>query len=198
VSYGANQALKAPVAYSTNQHVQSRVRALSTLLGQGLPCTVTEVLIGLVTVKFEVSSIFNLPPVTVPIQQSQYGRAPIQVGDVGRATPTGVSVAKMSGQSTATPNMELDGNLSTLVYEPLSSKNHPSVPGNGKYYVLYGADNGGCVLQDSSGANTVVTIDGSHVKIQVPGGKQVQVTAGGTMYPVSTTHGPSTVLMADG
>lgn len=199
MSTGANQALKAPYAYAANQHVQTRVKALATLLGDGLPCSVQEVLIGAVVVKFEVSSIFNLPPVTVPLEQSQYGRPPIQVGDIGRVTPTGVSVSKVAGLSSATPNLELDGNLATLVYAPLSSKNHPNVstPSAGKYYIIYGAENGGVVLQDSSGGNTVVTIDGSHVKIQVPSGKQVQITAGGTLHPVSTTAGPSTVLQAD-
>lgn len=137
--------------------------------------------------------------VTSAAVMTQYGRPPIQVGDLGRAIPTGVSLSQVSGVSTATPNLGLEGNLSTLAFEPLGNKTWAAVGGGGDAYVLYGVNGGGVIMQDSAtGSATTVTINKDAVTIQVGGGKPVNITAGGSLSPVMTVAGPSPVLSADG
>lgn len=191
--------LKTPFAYSANALAQQRATHVAALLGKGLPCQVTEVLIGFVTVSFEVNSIFNIPNLTIPMVMTQYGRPPIQIGDLGRAVPTGVSLAAVSGISTATPNLGLEGNLATLAFEPLGNKTWSAVGGDGEAYVLYGVNGGGVIMQDSAtGSATTVTINKNSVTIEVGSGKPVNITAGGSLSPVMTQAGPSPVLLADG
>lgn len=161
---GANQLLKVPPQYALNSFAASRVAALATALGHGLPCEIVEVLIGpLVVVSFQVNSIWNIPNITMPIAgMTQYARPPIQVGDVGRAVPTDVALANITGQSKAIPSFlgrgTSEGNLSTLAFEPLSGPAWPQI-NNGNSWVIYGVSGGGVTLQDSAtGSKTTLNL----------------------------------------
>lgn len=196
---GGDLSLKTPVAYAANRHIAARVNALAVLTGKGLPCVVTEVLIGLVKVKFQVQSIFNLPELTMPVSGgTQFFRAPIQVGEVGRAIPTGVPLSSITGQATSTPNLGRVGNLETMAFEPLSGPVWPTPTGfTGAKAMIYGAGDGVVIQDIAVSPATVITITKDTIILKVATGKKVDVTAGGTVHPVSTTSGPSTVLRAD-
>jgi hypothetical protein len=205
---GGNDAVKVPVAGALNTFVRSKVAALAALAGHGLPCTVSEVLIGpLVTVTFNVSTFFNLPPITVPVGGTfEYQRIPIQVGAVGRVLPTGISPLNIVGASKTRPNLGLDGNLATLVFEPLSGPVWPNLGLPGNVQVFYGVNGGGVMLQDSATGATITVTTNKTGGFAVAQGTlkltlnntTVTVTNGGTPAAVVTTAGNSTVLFADG
>lgn len=163
---------KIPQAYSANTHVAARVAALAVLTGKGLPCKVVQVLIGpLVTVSFQVDSLFNIPNITMPVAgMSQYIRTPIQVGEVGRAVPTGGSVAAISGLGTGTPNLGPEGNLATLVFQPISSTISWPTINQPNSTVIYGVSGGGVIMQDQAvGPVTTVTFNHTGVTITTTG-----------------------------
>lgn len=205
---GGNMSLKTPVAYGVNSNVAARVGALAQLIGKGLPCKVIEVLVGpLVTVQFQLHSIWNIPNITMPLAGlPQYIRVPIQVGDVGYAQPASINLDNITGRSTVIPNAALDGNLSDLSFHPLSGPTWPNLGMPGNSTILYGASGGGVILQDkATGATITVTTNQSggfvvkqnNLKLTL-NGSTIVATNGGTPAAVVTTAGNSPVLFADG
>lgn len=173
---GGNQALKVPPQYALNGFVGARVAALAAAIGHGLPCKITEVLIGpLVTVSFQANSIWNLPSITMPVAGStQYARPPYQVGDQGLAMPADVALANITGQSKAVPSFlgrgTTDGNLATLAFHPLSGPAWPQI-NNGNAWVIYGVSGGGVVLQDSAtGSKTTLNLTDAGITITANNG----------------------------
>lgn len=212
---GAAIDLKTTYAYHANSWAAQKLAEQARIVGQGLPCQVTEVLIGMVTVKFGVNSIYNMPQVTMPVVTTQYGRAPIQVGDWGRAIPTGVSLAQATGQSKTAPNLGRPFNLAHMAFEPLGNAGWPATPSGGNTYFVYGVNGGGALLMDQVPGPSaallvsknplavpgtpvsVIAIHENGITLTVPSGVKVKVTAGGTPSPVQTVAGTSTVLEAD-
>lgn len=161
--------LKTPIAYSLNAIAQQRAAHIASLIGKGLPCQVVEVLLGpIVRVSFDVISTFNIPILTMPVATSAYVRPPIQIGDYGRATPTGAQVATIAGLGTGTAGLGLEGNLSTLVFEPLTSSTWDEI------------DTNACVI---TGPNGVVLRDSANkcVWTQTPSGVTLVLPSGGTL-----------------
>lgn len=140
--------LKTPFVQSQQAASQQRAVHLANLLGKGLPCTVTAVMLGpVVTVAFDQThSIFNIPPITMPINTWEGIRPSIQVGDKGRAYPGSTQIQTLSGLGKGTPSLGLEGNLSTLCFHPVSSKNWMPVDPN--VLTMYGKN--GVTLMDTA------------------------------------------------
>jgi hypothetical protein len=121
-----SNAQKTPFYKSLNEFATSRVRGAIDLLGKSLPATVTQVLIGCVQVKFELTNIpFTLPKVTVPIGGaggSEFIRLPIQVGTKGWVQAADARLGGMSGLGASTADLTAPANLSALVFEPIGNK----------------------------------------------------------------------------
>src|SRR6185312_296271 len=167
------EALKTPFIYALNRHTQARAHAVQALLGKALPCTVVSVQPGpVVTVKFDVNSYFTIPQITMPVSTPEYFRMPIQVGDRGLAVPGTVAVAQASGFTSATPNLGVTGNLSTLTFQPISSKKFFAVDPNAA--TLYGPN--GVVLEDSQKHTVLTLTPDSGVTLTMPAGQKLAIT----------------------
>jgi hypothetical protein len=167
--------LKTPYVYSATSLAAQRAAHMAALVGKGLPCRVVEVLIGpIVTVAFEVNSLFTLPNLTMPVSTSQYVRPSITVGDLGRATPTGAQVATVSGLGSGTADFGLEGNLGTLVFEPLTNGKWSAQPGGLTSSLFQGTN--GAVLQDLQG-KAVVNCNATDGISLAFGGHSIQITA---------------------
>jgi hypothetical protein len=193
----SSNALKTPFAPTITAQALQRVTDVVQQMGKALPCRVISRKGQLVTVAFEVSGPFTLPQVTLPIATSKYDWAPLQAGDTGLAIPADVYLGGVSGLGGGTASHHRRANLATLQFVPTAKKDWtaPGGDANDKFRVITGPS--GAIVQDLAG-KTVIKVDGSTVTITVPSGHKVSVTAGGTLYPVETTNGPSPVRQADG
>jgi len=92
-----------------------------SLLAKSLPASVILATGSIATVKFELLTEYNLPPIKVPIIGSAYVREPIQPGDKGMLIPCGASVSAVTGQGENTADLSTPGNLSSFVFVPLGN-----------------------------------------------------------------------------
>jgi hypothetical protein len=92
--------------------------------GRALPCRVTAVNGAIVTVEFEMdTSPWTLPPITIPKAESPWIRMPTQIGDKGMTLPADVYLGGISGLGKGIANFLRRGNLSSLVFVPVSNAN---------------------------------------------------------------------------
>ena len=176
---------------SLNQAAIARVKDAIGNLGQSLPCRVVAINQSLVTVAFEVNAApLTLPQITIPKAESPWIRMPTQVGDLGITIPADVYIASISGQSTGTPDMTPPGNLSALVFLPVSNLNSPPIDLNaaqvqGPNGVILKTTTGTTcsVILNTSGitctyGSTAITMTGSSLSLQA-GGKTVTLNSSG-------------------
>lgn len=122
--------LKNPVYKTVSDAVQNKIVDAIQKTGKGLPCHVTKVSGALITVQFDVNSIFTLPQVTVPLFGPEYIRYPIKQGDLGVVIALDLSVSYTSGQGGGIPNLSTyspPANLEALVFLPIGNKNWVAV-----------------------------------------------------------------------
>ncbi|MDN7445883.1 hypothetical protein QZM03_00890 [Burkholderia multivorans] len=91
--------------------------------GRALPCRVTKVSGAIVTVEFEVQGTWTLPPITIPKAESPWIRMPTQVGDKGVTMPADAYLGGVSDLGGGTADTRAPGNLSALVFVPVSNAN---------------------------------------------------------------------------
>jgi len=168
----ADNAQKVPFVRSMNLFAQRRALDAIQLLGKALPASVTAVNGSIVTVKFEVQSLFTLPKVTIPALVWQYVRIPIQVGDTGMVMPADADLGGVDGLGHGTADLTTPANLSALVFVPVASKNW-SASEDPNAVVIYGPD--GVVLRDA-GKKTTLTLTPTGIVITLPAGDQVAIT----------------------
>lgn len=202
---GAGNQLKTPQGKSLPQAIVNRITDALLLDGKQLPCHVVAVSGPIVTVQFDIDSIYNLPQVTMPLFGPEYIRYPIQVGDKGIALSADTMIGATSGLGVGTPTLARPGNLSALVFLPIGNKNWSEVDGNA--VVIYGPN--GVVMRDT-GSGAVVTLTPTGIKCEVGSTvfeiKGTSITAYTTDYSVNcktytvaaevsaTTTSPSIVL----
>lgn len=121
--------------------------------GLALPCRVTAISGSIVTVAFEVSSQWALPPVTLPKAEGPWIRSPTQIGDLGMTVPADVYLGGISGLGDGVATMATPGNLTALVWVPVASTSFPAVNINAAY--VCGPQ--GAVIQDQAG-NCILTV----------------------------------------
>lgn len=165
--------VRTPFTLTANAALAQRATHLANLLGKGLPCSVVAVYIGpIVTVKFEVNSIWNLPQITMPVATYPYVRPPIQVGDFGRAYPGSTTIEPIAGLATGIPTAETEGNLSTLQFVPVSSKSWVNVQDNLDQLALYGGStsDGSVKIADSAALNATWVLTKTSVTLKIGSG----------------------------
>lgn len=113
--------------------------------GRSLPCSVVSVSGSIVSVKFEVNSVFTLPNVTVPVAGPEYIRMPIQPGDKGFVIPADAYLGGVSGIGGGTADLTQLANLTTLVFDPIGNRNWKPTS-NPNAVVIYGVQGGGVSL----------------------------------------------------
>lgn len=163
-----------PFARALSQFTRGVFSDLSEITALSLPCSVVAVSNAMVTVKFEVTGPISLPQVTVPQAISRYARPPTQIGDKGRVTVSDVYLGGVTGLGGGVANFtRKESNLTSLVFEPLSNTDFPTIDGNA--YFITGPN--GAVIQDDSGVNHV-TVTSSSVTL-AHGSNTVVVSASG-------------------
>jgi hypothetical protein len=155
-----SQAQKTPFSTSISDYVQNQINNALFSTNLVLPCYVTEVGFdgvgnAIVTVNFDVETNFTLPPVTCPIIGSQYVKIPVQVGDTGICISASVLLGNISGLSEGKPSLVTAGNLSALVFVPISSAKW-NVPADLNALLLQGKN--GVVIQDMQGLTKITLI----------------------------------------
>lgn len=113
---------KLSVQKSANQLAINRARQAIENTGRALPCRVVKVSGSIVTVAFEVqNSPQSLPNITIPKAESPWLRMPTQAGDKGVTMPSDAYLGGVSGLGGGTATMTRRGNLSALVFVPVSN-----------------------------------------------------------------------------
>ena len=172
---------------------QAHNKALQAIAstGRALPCTVTAINGSLVTVKFEVTSVWTLPPLTLPRGESQWLRAPVQVGDVGMTLPADTFLGGISGQGAGVADLSIQyANLSeTLVWVPVAAVGFGPTPDPNKAWV-----NGpnGSVLSDTAQTVGVSADHGLGIVTIYAGAQTIVLTSDPSI--VSTVSGSSGTL----
>jgi hypothetical protein len=150
-------------------------------------------------VAFDVTGV-TLEQVTMPLFGPEYIRYPVQVGDLGACFPVDVYLGGISGLGGGTADDTLQGNLSTLVWFPIASKNWSAEGIDPNALTLYGPN--GVVLKDQQGL-TVATLTSSGWVLNAQTNITLQ-TEGGTSIAMNSTaislssNGHTIVINADG
>ena len=125
----------------TSLNRQARTRAAEAIeaIGKPLPSSVVAINGSLIQVKFEITGPgpwATLPLLWLPKAESQWLRAPVQVGDVGMVIPAATFLGGISGQGSGVANMGTDyGNLSTLVWVPVAAVSFGAPPDADKAWI---------------------------------------------------------------
>lgn len=170
---------KIPFVRAMNQFAERKVADAIQVLGKGLPCSVVSVSGAIVTVKFEVTSDFTLPQVTIPLFGPEYIRYPIKAGDLGVVIPMDARLSGVSGIGGAVPDLSSPANLTALVFLPIGNTEWSSVDANA--VTIYGPN--GVVLRDTGSGSTFVLTPTS---ITMIGANQVKVSCGGTSLTMTS------------
>lgn len=182
-----------PLSRSIIQLIQNEIVQATQQNPKSLPVSVVAVSNAMVKVKFELNSTINFPQITVPQAISRYARPPTQVGDKGFVVAADLYLGGVTGLGGGVADyLRKEGNLSTLVFVPLSNTNFPSVDGNA-YNVT--APNG-VVLKDDSG-NSKITLTPSSIVLSCGANSKITLTSSsvtisyGSNSIVVDTHGAS-------
>jgi hypothetical protein len=142
---GSGNYIKTPLGETLNRIAIEVAKTVIQQLGKALPCSVVAVDGQIVTVKFEISTEFTIPQVTVPIAGAEYIRFPTQVGDTGVCFPASAYLGGITGLGGGIAGLTQPMNLEALVFFPIGKTSFFVV--NPNALVLYGPD--GVVLRDT-------------------------------------------------
>ncbi|MDR6389237.1 hypothetical protein [Paraburkholderia phenoliruptrix] len=145
------------VQRSANQTAINRAQQAIENLGRALPCRVVKVSGAIVTVAFEVNAApYTLPNITIPKAESPWIRMPTQVGDKGVTMPADAYLGGVSGLGGGVATLTRPGNLSALVFVPVS--NSGSGPDDPNAAQVCGPN--GAIIRTTTGtASSIVTND---------------------------------------
>lgn len=157
-----------------NETAIGRAQQAIRSTGRALPCRVMAVDGALVTVNFEVDTTpWTIPQITIPKAESPWIRMPTQVGDFGITMPGDVYLGGVSGIGGGVATMTQRGNLSSLVFVPISNKNSAPIDQNAAQ--IQGPN--GAIIQTDDG-NTSIVVNGSGITMKF-GGKTVTLNSAG-------------------
>ncbi|SDH09203.1 hypothetical protein SAMN05216466_10769 [Paraburkholderia phenazinium] len=164
--------------------------------GRALPCRVTQVIGAVVTVEFEMDTApWTLPPITIPKAESNWVRMPTQVGDFGYTAPADVYLGGISGLGKGIASFLRRGNLSNLVFTPVSNANSPPIDPNAAQ--VQGPN--GAIIRTTTGptssivtnsSGTTITFETTTLVINASG---ITLTVGGQTFTWGGTEAVSTL-----
>jgi hypothetical protein len=162
-------AQKTHYAREINKFAEQKALSAIQVTGKALPCHVVAVSGSIVTVRFDINSVFTLPDVTCPMSGPEYIRYPIQPGDQGVVLAIDYYLGGISGIGGGVATLTPQANLSALVFVPVSNtgantaKNWPPVE-NPNAVVIYGPDG---VIIRSIDKHSKVTVGKTSVVVTV-------------------------------
>lgn len=139
-----------------NENAIGRAQQAIRSTGRALPCRVVAVQGALVTVNFEVdTNPWTIPQLTIPKAESPWIRMPTQVGDFGITMPGDTYLGGVSGIGGGVASLTQRGDLSSLVFVPISNKNSPPIDQNAAQ--VQGPN--GAIIRNTQGTETRETIN---------------------------------------
>ncbi|MCM2546200.1 hypothetical protein [Burkholderia glumae] len=186
----ADNYAKLPLQDSLSRVAIGRAQQAINATGNALPCRVTAVSGSIVTVAFEVTGIWTLPPITIPKAESPWIRMPTQVGDKGVTMPADVYLGGISGLGGGTADFRRRGNLSALVFVPVSNSGSP--PDDPNAAQVCGPN--GMIARTTQGTESSAVVNQEGVTLTY-GGASLALTSAGI---VMSFGGRTIVLNADG
>jgi hypothetical protein len=168
---------------SQNKLATKRAAEAIQSTGRALPCRVTAVNGSFVTVAFEVQAAgVTLPSVTIPKNESQWLRAPTQVGDYGVTEPADANLSAVSGLTRGIAQLtQGNGNLTALMFTPIGSAAFGASPDPNKAWINGPA---GAVLSDTA-QTVVVTANKETGQVTITAPTSVVIKAGGKTFTFS-------------
>jgi hypothetical protein len=158
--------------------------------GRALPCRVTAVTGAIVTVEFEMdTSPWTLPPITIPKAESPWIRMPTQIDDLGMTLPADVYLGGISGLGKGIANFLRRGNLSALVFVPVS--NADSAPDDQNAAQVCGPN--GARIRTTVGTTSSIVTNTSGTTITygsntaVVNGSEIALTVGATSLTLTSS-----------
>ncbi len=166
-----------------NNNSIKRASEVIQATGRSLPCRVVAVNGAIVTVAFEMNTApWTIPNITIPKAESNWIREPTQVGDLGWTVPADVYLGGVSGLGGGVADFKPVGNLSALVFVPISNANHPPIDQNA---VINQAPNG-VILQTTGGTTSKIVTNTNGTTITY-GSVTIVVNASGVTITAPTT-----------
>ncbi|MBJ9694103.1 hypothetical protein [Burkholderia cenocepacia] len=166
---------KLPLQRSLNRVAITRAQQAIRSTGRALPCRVTKVSGAIVTVEFELQGSWTLPPVTIPKAESPWIRHPTQVGDKGFTVPADAYLGGISDLGGGTADTRAPGNLSALVFVPVSNAN--SAPDDPNAAQVCGPN--GMIARTTQGATPSSCVVNQSGVSMAYGGASLSLTAAG-------------------
>ena len=194
---GADNALVTPQVFSLPQVAEVRAQDKGQVTSQAMPVTVTKLAGELVWVKIEAQSGYTIPEILIPQAFSEWLRPPTQVGDKGWAVPADYYLGGQSGLGGGVANYRGRGNLTPLVFHPISQKAFPHNTNRDLNAAFINGPNG--VVLQATQAPPQVYIKNDKIYIYPKPGTMVYLGgdgASGTYDFVETASGPSTNVKA--
>ena len=158
---------KVPLSRTLPQLATRAAEDAQAQIGLRLPGHVVAVSGSIATVNFDVEGM-TLPQATMAVAMSQYDRIPIQVNDKGYATTSDAYLGGVTGLGGGAADLTQWGNLSNLVWVPVSNKNWTTPDPTAR--ILYSADGQAYAL-----------VGNSQVKLSFGSGSVVMNSAGITL-----------------
>lgn len=174
---------KTAVQDTLNEFARRKAADAIQQTGRSLPATVVKANGSIVTVKFEVNSVFTLPNVTIPLFGPEYIRYPIQPGDKGFVVAADAYLGGMSGLGGGTADLSQLANLAALVFFPIGNTSFFAV--DPQAVVIYGPN--GVSIRDTTDTNDV-TVNKQRITLTSP--NSITATVGAskvTMTPTAIT-----------
>ena len=158
--------------------------------GRALPCRVVAVEGALVTVAFELDSApWNLPQVKIPKAESPWLRMPTQVGDKGITMPGDAYLGGVSGLGGGVATLAQPGNLSALVFVPVSNATSGPIDPNAAQ--IQGPN--GAIIKTTSGTTSEIVTNTSGTTVTFGSttftlsGSSISMTAGGKTVTLNSS-----------
>jgi len=205
----ADNFLKLWVQKSANRMATNRAKQAINTLGRALPCRVVAVSGAIVTVAFEVNAApWTLPNITIPKAESPWVRMPTQVGDKGYTVPSDVYLGGNSGLGGGTATMAPVGNLSALVFVPVSNNASPPVDQNAAQVqgpngaiIQTTQGNTSKIVTDQNGTtitygSNTITINNTEIVLSA-GGSSITINASGIAFSGPVTGTSTAVFTGD-
>jgi hypothetical protein len=147
---------------------------------------------SIVTVAFEVNAApYTLPNITIPKAESPWIRMPTQVGDKGVTMPADAYLGGVSGLGGGVATLTRPGNLSALVFVPISNSGSPPIDQNAAQ--VQGPN--GAIIRTTEGTTSQIVTDTTGTTVTF-GDSTVVVNATETALSYGATT--SLVLNASG
>ncbi len=143
-------------------------------LGRALPCQVVAVSGSIVTVAFQLNSPWTIPQVKIPKAESPWIRMPTQIGDLGVTMPADAYLSGISGLGGGVADTVQPGNLSALVFVPVSNASNGPIDPNAAQ--VEGPN--GAIIQTTSGITSSIVVNQNGITLTY-GGKVVTLNASG-------------------